>query len=101
MHNSVFIEFNSIFRYSQDFKTLKEILTQYPVILKHLYIHERDFDAALNAIAWLLHENKSQVSQNLALSFYKDLLLHDICTIHLKLINYNEDGIQLFNLLKK
>lgn len=101
MTKSIFIEINSIFRYSQDFKTLKEILTQYPVILKHLYILERDFDAALNAVAWLLHGNKSQSSQNLAISFYKDLLLHDICTIHLKLINLNEDGKHLLNLLKK
>lgn len=93
--------FSLNFRYSQDFKTLKEILTQYPVILTNLYIRERDFDAALNAVTWLLYENKTQFPKNIVFGFYKDLMSYDICTVYLKLINYNEGGKRLFDLINK
>lgn len=98
--NSITILFLSIFRHTQEFKLIQELLISLPDILKNIDVQEKKFDETLNAVIWLLDKNQPQSLQTHCVTCLKECAKFDIYAVHLKLLKYHQMNRYKFNCRK-
>lgn len=77
------------FRHCQEIKTLKEILTGMPIVLKSLNVQEKDLNDVLNAVPWLLKKKKPPFVRIIGENFIRELESFDVCALYVKLLDDN------------
>lgn len=90
----------SVFRHTQEFKLIQELLISLPDILKNIDVQEKQLDDTLNAVVWLLDKNQPQSLQTYCVSCLKECAKFDICAVHLKLLKYHHNDRYKINCQK-
>lgn len=90
----------SVFRHTQEFKLIRELLISIPDILKNIDVQEKQFDDTLNAVIWLLDKHQPQSLQTHCVNFLKECAKFNICAVHLKLLKYYDNDRYKINCKK-
>ncbi|GAB0097715.1 hypothetical protein DMENIID0001_133810 [Sergentomyia squamirostris] len=81
-------EQSSMYRFSQECKSIHMIISHYGHLIADIQLEERDFDNALNSVLIYLEKGQPDELQKITLEFCEFLLKYDAPTVYLKLRKY-------------